>query len=147
MNLTNWVITILVEQERQVLSLVGANVEEQSRTLVGPEAQEDIFSSQCPIREDGRRMEAVAEGRPRLKDGWNLFRKEYHENEVSNYVAAWSDIHCHLACQRRCNDVPDSHSATVPECFSIKRCLNVMHESPLTLLKPTLVSWEVWLTY
>lgn len=113
MNLTNWVITILVEQERQVLSLVGANVEEQSRTLIGPEAQGDVFSSQCPIREDGRRIKIVAEGRPWLEDGWNLFRKEYHENEVSNYVAAWSDIHCHLARQRLCNDGPDSHSATL----------------------------------
>lgn len=78
MNLT--VITILVEQQRQVLPLVGAHIEEQSRTLVGPEAQGDIFCFQRHVREDGGRMKAVDEERLRLKDGRNLFTQNYNKN-------------------------------------------------------------------
>lgn len=33
-----WALTMLVEQQSQVLSAVRADVEEQSRTLAGPEA-------------------------------------------------------------------------------------------------------------
>lgn len=73
-------ITILVEQQNQVLPLEGAHVEEQSRTLVGPEAQGDIFVSQRHVRKGGGRMKAVDEQRLRFKDGRNLFTQEYNQN-------------------------------------------------------------------
>lgn len=53
-------LTMLVEQQSQVLSAVGADVEEQSRTLAGPEAQGDIFCSQGQVRVDRGGQDAAA---------------------------------------------------------------------------------------
>lgn len=47
------VLTVLVEQQSQVLSVVGADVEEESWTLVSPEAQRDVFCSQGHVRVEG----------------------------------------------------------------------------------------------
>lgn len=44
---------MFVEQQSQVLSVVRADVEKQSGTLAGPEAQGDIFCSQGHVRVDG----------------------------------------------------------------------------------------------
>lgn len=49
-----------VEQHCQVLLVVGANVEEQSRTLTGSEAQGDIFCSQGHVRVYGGGQETAA---------------------------------------------------------------------------------------
>lgn len=55
-----WALTMSVEQQRQVLLVVGANVEEQSWTLAGSEAQGDIFCSQGHVRVDGGGQEPTA---------------------------------------------------------------------------------------
>lgn len=49
-----------VEQQCQVLLVVGANVDEQSRTLAGSEAQRDIFCSQVHVRVFGGGQETAA---------------------------------------------------------------------------------------
>lgn len=51
---------MLVEQQGQVLSAVGGDVEEQSWTLAGPEAQGDIFCSQGHVRVEGGGQDAAA---------------------------------------------------------------------------------------
>lgn len=50
---------MLVDEQGQVLSVVGADVEQQSRTLVRPEAQRDVLSSQSRVRVDGGRQRAA----------------------------------------------------------------------------------------
>lgn len=50
---------MLVDEQGQVLSVVGADVEQQSRTLVRPEAQGDVLSSQRHVRVDGGRQRAA----------------------------------------------------------------------------------------
>lgn len=76
-------LTVLVEQQSQVLPVIGADEEEQSGTLAGPEAQGDVFCSQAHVRDDGggqgaaapvqlvqhRLLEGVADGRSRLEAG------------------------------------------------------------------------------
>lgn len=57
-------LTMLVEQQNQVLSAVGADVEEQSRTLASPEAQGDIFCSQGQVRVDRGGQDAAAAAAP-----------------------------------------------------------------------------------
>ncbi len=52
-------LTVLVDEQGQVLSVVRADVEQQSRTLVGPEAQGDVLSSQRRVRVDGGRQSAA----------------------------------------------------------------------------------------
>lgn len=49
-------LTVLVEQQRQVLPVEGVDGEQQSRTLPRPEAQRDVLSSQRHV--------GVDEGRP-----------------------------------------------------------------------------------
>lgn len=44
---------MLVDEKSQVLPVERADVEQQSRTLTGPEAQGDVLSSQSRIRVDG----------------------------------------------------------------------------------------------
>lgn len=72
---------MLVDEQGQVLSVVGADVEQHGRTLVRPEAQGDVLSSQRHVRVDGGRqsaavpaqlvrlLEGVADRRPRLEAG------------------------------------------------------------------------------
>lgn len=82
-----WALT-MPEQQSQVFLVVGADVEEQSGTLAGPEAQGDIFCSQGHVSVYGwgqgtaaapveliRHLffEDVADGCSRLKAGWNLW--------------------------------------------------------------------------
>lgn len=79
---------MLVNEQGQVLSVVGADVEQHSRTLVGPEAQGDVLSSQRHVGVDGGRqsaavpaqlvrlLEGVADGRLRLEAGRHLWREE-----------------------------------------------------------------------
>ena len=73
---------MLVEQHSQVLSVGGADVEQQRGTLIGPEAQGDVLCSQGHGGGDGgghaaapawpgRRLllEGVGDGGPRLEAG------------------------------------------------------------------------------
>lgn len=70
---------MLAEQQSQVLSVVGADEEQQSGTLAGPEAQGDVFCSQGHVRVDGGGQgaaapvqlvaESVADGCSRLEAG------------------------------------------------------------------------------
>lgn len=53
-------LTMLVQQQSQVLSVVGADKEQQSGTLAGPEAQGDVFCSQGHVRVDGGGQSAAA---------------------------------------------------------------------------------------
>lgn len=48
-------LTIIINEQGQILPEVRVDIEQQSRTLAGPEAQGDVFSSQCHIRIDGER--------------------------------------------------------------------------------------------
>lgn len=78
-------LTIIVNEQGQILPEVRVDVEQQSRTLAGPEAQGDVFSSQCHIRVDGewwdtvvqtkfrRLLQVVREGCAWLKVGCNLW--------------------------------------------------------------------------
>ena len=78
---------MLVDEQGQVLSVVRADVEQHGRTLVGPEAQGDVLSSQRRVRVDGGRqsaavpaqlvrlLEGVADGGVRLEAGRHLWRK------------------------------------------------------------------------
>lgn len=52
-------LTVLVDEQGQVLSVVGADVEQHSRTLVRPEAQGDVLSSQRHVGVDGGRHGAA----------------------------------------------------------------------------------------
>ena len=52
-------LTVLVDEQGQVFSVVGADVKQQSRTLVRPEAQGDVLSSQGHVRVDGGRQGAA----------------------------------------------------------------------------------------
>lgn len=75
------VLTMFVDEQDQVFPVERVNVEQQSRTLTGPEAQGDVFSSQRHIGVDGGRqgttvpahfiglLEDVGDGRGRLKAG------------------------------------------------------------------------------
>ena len=77
---------MLVDEQGQVLSVVGADVEQQSRTLGRPEAQGDLLPSQSPVRVDGggqsaavsaqlvRFLQGVADGRSRLEAGRHLWK-------------------------------------------------------------------------
>lgn len=47
------VLTMFVEKQGQVFPEEGVDIEQQSRTLIGPETQGDVFSSQSHIRVDG----------------------------------------------------------------------------------------------
>lgn len=51
---------MLVEQQSQVLSAVGGDVQEQSWILAGLEAQGDIFCSQGYVRVGGGGQDAAA---------------------------------------------------------------------------------------
>lgn len=66
-------LTVLVEQQNQVLPAVRAHVEEQSGTLAGPEAQGDVLCSQGRVRQGAaapvRLLEGVADGCSRLEAG------------------------------------------------------------------------------
>lgn len=74
-------LTMFVDEQGQVFPVERVDVEQQSRTLTGPEAQGDVFSSQRHIRVDGGRqgtavpaqfirlLEDVGDGRGRLKAG------------------------------------------------------------------------------
>lgn len=50
---------MFVDEQSQVLSVVGADVKQQSRTLSRSEAQGDVFCSQRRVRVDGRRQSAA----------------------------------------------------------------------------------------
>lgn len=50
---------MLVDEHSQVFSVVGADVEQQSWTLVRPEAQRDVLCSQRHLRVDGGRQSAA----------------------------------------------------------------------------------------
>lgn len=50
---------MFVDEQGQVLSVVGADVKQQSRTLCRPEAQGDVFCSQRRVGVDGRRQSAA----------------------------------------------------------------------------------------
>ena len=50
---------MIVDEQGQVLPVERVNVEQQSRTLTGPEAQGDVFSFQRHIRVDGGRQGAA----------------------------------------------------------------------------------------
>ena len=81
-------LTVLVDEQGEVLSVVRADVEQHGRTLVGPEAEGDVLSSQRRVRVDGGRqsaavpaqlvrlLEGVADGGPRLEAGRHLWRSE-----------------------------------------------------------------------
>lgn len=69
---------MLVDEQDQVLSGLGADEEEQSWTLSRPEAQRNIFSSWRHVRGDGGQaaavpaplvglLEGVSDGRARLE--------------------------------------------------------------------------------
>ena len=72
---------MLVDEQGQVLSVVGADVEQQRRTLVGPEAQGDVLPPRRHVGVDGGRqsaavpdelvrlLEGVVDRCARLKDG------------------------------------------------------------------------------
>ena len=87
-------LTVLVDEQGQVLSVVRADVEQHGRTLVGPEAQGDVLSSQRRVRVDGGRqsaavpaqlvrlLEGVADGGVRLEAGRHLWRKRRRPHEV-----------------------------------------------------------------
>lgn len=74
-------LTMFVDKQGQVLPVERVYIEQQRRTLVRPEAQGDIFTSQCHIRVDGRRrgtavpaqfiglLQDVGDRRGRLKAG------------------------------------------------------------------------------
>lgn len=74
-------LTVFVDEQGQVFPVEGVDVEQQSRTLTGAEAQGDVFSSQRHIRVDGRRqgiavpaqfiglLDDVGDGCCRLKAG------------------------------------------------------------------------------
>lgn len=47
---------MFIDEQGHVLSVERVDVEQQSRTLAGPEAQEDVFSFQRHIGVDGRRQ-------------------------------------------------------------------------------------------
>lgn len=78
-------LTVVINEQGQILPEVRVDVEQQSRTLAGPEAQGDVFSSQCHIRVDGERRDTVVQtkfrgllqdvrdGRAWLKVGCNLW--------------------------------------------------------------------------
>lgn len=46
-------LTVLINEQSQILSVVGADIEQQSWTLVRPEAQGDVLSSQGHVTVDG----------------------------------------------------------------------------------------------
>lgn len=48
-------LTVIVYEYGQIFPEVRVGVEQQSWTLAGPEAQGDVFSSQCHVRVDGER--------------------------------------------------------------------------------------------
>lgn len=54
------VLTVVVEEQCEVFSVERVDVEQQSRTLQGPEAQRDVFSSQRHVGVDGRWPTAAA---------------------------------------------------------------------------------------
>lgn len=68
-------LTVFVDEQRQMLAVAGADVQQQSRALGRPEAQRDVLSSQGQVRVHGRGqsaavsdalkglLEGVAEGR------------------------------------------------------------------------------------
>lgn len=61
---------MLVDEQGQVLSVVGADIQQQSWTLVRPEAQGHVLSSQGRVRVDGgRESAAVSEQLERLLEG------------------------------------------------------------------------------
>ena len=82
---------MLVDEQGQVLSVVRGHVEQQSRTLIGPEAQRDVLSSQRHVGVDGGRpgaavphqlvrlLEGEAHGRGGLEGGRHLWRKEVED--------------------------------------------------------------------
>ena len=45
---------MLVDEQRQMLLVVGGDVEKKGGALPGPEAQGDVFSPQCDLAVDGR---------------------------------------------------------------------------------------------
>lgn len=53
-------LTLLVEQQSQVLPVARADVKEQSRTLGAPETQRNVFSSQVQVGQKGGQMGAAA---------------------------------------------------------------------------------------
>lgn len=76
---------MFIDEEYQILSVERADVEQQSRTLSGPEAHGDVFSRQRGLRLQGRGqdgrfsllqltglLEDVGDGCRRLKVGRNL---------------------------------------------------------------------------
>ena len=75
---------MLVNEQGQIFPVGRADKEQQSRTLTGPEAQRDVFSSRRRVGVDGGRpgaavpaqfvrlLEDVGDGRGRLKAGRNL---------------------------------------------------------------------------
>lgn len=87
-------LTVLVDEQGQGLSVVGADVEQHGWTLGGPEAQGDILSSQRRVGVDGGRhgavvpdhlirlLEGVADRRPRLEAGRHLWRERNGHGEV-----------------------------------------------------------------
>lgn len=75
---------MVVDEQCEVFPVERADVEQQSRTLEGPEAQGDVLSSQSHVGVDGRRLAAavpaqlvrlfedVGDGHSRLKAGRHL---------------------------------------------------------------------------
>lgn len=51
---------MLVEQQGQILCAVGGDVEQQRRTVAGPEAERDVLCSQRGVRVDGGAHDAAA---------------------------------------------------------------------------------------
>lgn len=49
-------LTVLIDEQSQILSVVGADIEQQSRTLARPETQGDVLSSQGHVTVDGGRQ-------------------------------------------------------------------------------------------
>ena len=88
---------MLVDEQGQILSVEGADVEQHSWTLVRPEAQGDVLSSQRHVRVDGRRrgaavphelvrlLEGEADGGPRLEAGRHLCRSSPKLENISDF--------------------------------------------------------------
>jgi len=80
--------TELVDEQGQGLPVGGADVEQQSRTPIGPEAQGHVLGPRRGVGGDGGRpaagvparlvrpLEGVADGGPRCEAGRHLWRKE-----------------------------------------------------------------------
>lgn len=92
--------TVFIDEQDQVLSVERVDVEQQSWTLTGPEAQGDVFFSQCDTRADGWGhgaavsalliwvLDDVGDGCCGLKAGRKFWRKKKNNNP--SYGVDWN---------------------------------------------------------